>query len=474
MIPVRNVMEEMCPSPVARKLRMNRSAPGGRSGLVRVRNDGGIEQGSGFQGVFGQEIGADQQPSLFGQVLLRRSADSRTCSKRSRKSLWICWCRWENSAETSVQEGADSVFRERHDPGDDPGDPLGTPRTEGPEKNARLVGIEDRGGAFEVNGHGGWRLLRDGDRFFKTRQYVLRQSHLRQRKQEGQGGFRSLVPVDPIHMQPIAAAACLGRVEFQSEIVPADEPVEGALRLFVPPDVRCGAIGFQTGRDRGLRLNGLLVEIGARAAAAVEPIAANGPKVTLLGHLQFRQPAQGLAGPARSTACCPVACPLRIKACASFALSYDSSSSNQCQSGCALASKSSMSRQVSVSRVWLTRLSPLNRRRYSWMPIRPNAHARGEVNSVSAGNASAKSCPAIIWKLRKGERPTPMPSAQSALPVTVLRSLFVQPAPVKTQVVVEAFRFEIESVMEERRGGGGQCPHATPDPRPIHRAAPPG
>ena len=61
-------------------------------------------------------------------------------------------------------------------------------------------------------------------------------------------------------------------------------------------------------------------------------------------------------------------------------------------------------------------LSPRNRRRYSWMPMRPNAQARGEVNSVKAGNASAKSCPAIIWKLRIGERPTPMPSAQSARP----------------------------------------------------------
>ena len=118
--------------------------------------------------------------------------------------------------------------------------------------------------------------------------------HLRQRKQEGQGGFRSLVPVDPIHVQPIAAAAGFGRVEFQSEIVPADEPVEGALRLFVPPEVRCGAIGFQTGRDRCLRLDGLLVEIGARAAAAIKSVAANGSKVTLLGDLQFRQPAQGL------------------------------------------------------------------------------------------------------------------------------------------------------------------------------------
>ena len=39
---------------------------------------------------------------------------------------------------------------------------------------------------------------------------------------------------------------------------------------------------------------------------------------------------------------------------------------------------------------------------------------RGE--SGQRGHASAKSCPAIIWKLRKGERPTPTPSAQSARP----------------------------------------------------------
>ena len=55
----------------------------------------------------------------------------------------------------------------------------------------------------------------DGDRFSETRHHVLRQLHLRQRKQEGQRGFRSLVPVDPIYMQSIAAAAGLGRVEFR-------------------------------------------------------------------------------------------------------------------------------------------------------------------------------------------------------------------------------------------------------------------
>ena len=92
-------------------------------------------------------------------------------------------------------------------------------------------------------------------------------------------------------MQSIAAAAALGGIKFQAEIVPAEEPVESALRLFVPPEVRRGAIGFQTRRDHGLRLNGLLVEIGARAATTVEAIAADRPEVTFLGDLQIVQPA---------------------------------------------------------------------------------------------------------------------------------------------------------------------------------------
>ena len=57
--------------------------------LIGVRNDRRIEQRRGFQRVFGQEIGADQQPPLFGEFLTGGSI-SRTCSKRSRKSVWIC------------------------------------------------------------------------------------------------------------------------------------------------------------------------------------------------------------------------------------------------------------------------------------------------------------------------------------------------------------------------------------------------
>jgi hypothetical protein len=40
--------------------------------LVGVRNDGRIEQRGGFERVFGEEIRADQQPSLFGDFMPRR------------------------------------------------------------------------------------------------------------------------------------------------------------------------------------------------------------------------------------------------------------------------------------------------------------------------------------------------------------------------------------------------------------------
>ncbi len=104
-------------------------------------------------------------------------------------------------------------------------------------------------------------------------------------------------------------------------------------------------------------------------------------------------------------------------------------------------------------------LSPLQRRRYSWMPIRPNAHARGEVNRVSAGNASAKSCPAIIWKLREGRTSHAYAQRPERSAMAVLGPLWVQPLPVETQVVMEALRLGIECMMQECGGGGGQPPH---------------
>jgi len=50
-----------------------------------------------------------------------------------------------------IQQRADSVFRERHDPGDNPAGPLAILGIEWPQKNTGRVGPEDRGRAFDVN-----------------------------------------------------------------------------------------------------------------------------------------------------------------------------------------------------------------------------------------------------------------------------------------------------------------------------------
>jgi hypothetical protein len=72
-----------------------------------------------------------------------------------------------------VQQLAGAFFGERHDSGDDPGYPLRTTRTKGPEEDPGLVRMEYCGGAFEMHGYR-VRLFRGGDRFSKTPYYVLR------------------------------------------------------------------------------------------------------------------------------------------------------------------------------------------------------------------------------------------------------------------------------------------------------------
>ena len=402
--------------------------------------------------------------------------DSRTCSKRSRKRLRICWCRWENSAETSSSSGPTRssgsamilamILAIRSGP---PG--LKGRRRTRDWSGLRIVAVRLRI-AWTLSGVERRLLLSTAIGSLKLVSMFCAKLHLRQRKQEGQGGFRSLVPVDPIYMQPIAAAAGLGRVEFESEIVPADEPVEGALRVFVPPrrpmwrdrlpgrPRRLPAPRWAAGRNsracrRGDRTRCCQSAGSGPSRTSAIPSASAGPEPPLAAPPVVRSPVRSQSRRARASRC-RTTVPLRTIA----------------SPACALASKSSMSRQVSVSRVWLTRLSPLNRRRYSWMPIRPNAHARGEVNSVSAGNASAKSCPAIIWKLAKGERPTPMPSAQSALPDS-------PPIPVRPASAGQnSCGCGSVSSWDRKRDGGmpprwWPAPARVPGPRPIHRAAPP-
>ena len=101
------------------------------------------------------------------------------------------------------------------------------------------------------------------------------------------------------------------------------------------------------------------------------------------------------------------------------------------------------------------------------MPSRLNAHARGEVNSVSAGSACGE-------ELSRHDLETPVRRASHARaqrpqrsPVAILRSLFIEPAPVKAHVVVEPLCLEIERVMQKGRVGGGQRSARAPDPPPI-------
>ena len=42
----------------------------GQSGLVGVRDDGGIEEGCALDGVLREEAGPDQQAPLFGETLV--------------------------------------------------------------------------------------------------------------------------------------------------------------------------------------------------------------------------------------------------------------------------------------------------------------------------------------------------------------------------------------------------------------------
>src|SRR6185295_13384455 len=81
----------------------------------------------------------------------------------------------------------------------------------------------------------GKRLFADW--FLEIGQRVLRELHFGTGQQEGERGFRPLISVDPVHVQSITAAAGSRGVEFESEIVPAEEPVEGAMCLIVPTGV---------------------------------------------------------------------------------------------------------------------------------------------------------------------------------------------------------------------------------------------
>jgi hypothetical protein len=99
--------------------------------LVGMRNDGWIEQGRGLQGVFGQKIGADQEASLFGQLLIRpnRFADLLEAFQEQIPDSMVPL---GELGRYFIEQRGDAVFRDRHNPGHDADTPLGIPFVEGP------------------------------------------------------------------------------------------------------------------------------------------------------------------------------------------------------------------------------------------------------------------------------------------------------------------------------------------------------
>lgn len=84
-------------------------------------------------------------------------------------------------------------------------------------------------------------------------------------------------------MQAVAAAAGVGVINRQAEVVAAQEPLEGAARLLAPAGIAGEAIRFQAGGGRRLGLHRLLVEACLLAAAHIEAVRADGHKVAAHG-----------------------------------------------------------------------------------------------------------------------------------------------------------------------------------------------
>ena len=88
-MPVRNSIEEMCPSPVARRLRMKRSSPSARPDWSGCGDDRGIEERGGFERVFAGEKRADVELAGLGEraaaedVAFTRSKFRRQTARRS-------------------------------------------------------------------------------------------------------------------------------------------------------------------------------------------------------------------------------------------------------------------------------------------------------------------------------------------------------------------------------------------------------
>lgn len=97
-------------------------------------------------------------------------------------------------------------------------------------------------------------------------------------------------------METIAAAAGSGVVHREMQVVAPQKPLEGAAGFLLPVLVSGEMMGFQTGRDHGLRLHRLLVEAGAFSTLLIKMVGADGNEMpaSRIRSLQVCQPVERL------------------------------------------------------------------------------------------------------------------------------------------------------------------------------------
>src|SRR5450432_78854 len=118
--------------------------------------------------------------------------------------------------------------------------------------------------------------------------------NLHERGQERERRFRAFVQVDPVDVQPVAAATGVGIVHAGVEVVLPQKPAESAASLFEPKPITGDAESLTASGHCRVCLERLLIEASAWLAAPIEAIRADWPEVTALGALSLDQRAQRL------------------------------------------------------------------------------------------------------------------------------------------------------------------------------------
>ena len=113
-MPVRNSMDEMCPSPTARRLMTNLRFARAEAGLIGRGHERRIEEGGPLDGVLVGEVGADEEAPLSRQRA-RRPRGGRPARNGARAAPRTLRCRPANPATRSLQHARHFVLRERED-----------------------------------------------------------------------------------------------------------------------------------------------------------------------------------------------------------------------------------------------------------------------------------------------------------------------------------------------------------------------